>query len=148
MSHLISLASLGLLPENPSESELFSALVDAITNKNYWLVAGLAVWLLVAALKKFGPKAPFGLGEKLGALLENKFVLPFLALLLSLAGGLVSLVQAGQQPSWKWFFSVIAAAATAVFTQELKASALAAAKAKAAELKTPEDADSFLKGGK
>jgi hypothetical protein len=124
-----------------ADTDAAKMVFDAITQKNYWLVAGLVVWLLVSLTRKYGAKVPF-LGPKLATFLTMKWSGPLLAVLASTAGGLVNLVLMGQSPSLAWFFSIIGSAATAVFTQEVQQKAREAA----AQIKTAADADKFFKG--
>lgn len=113
-------------------------LFDAIVNKNWWLVAGLVVWLLVTLLRKYGANVPF-----LAKFLSAGWSGPFLAAVFSAAGALLTAVFAGEAITLKALFSILGAAAAAVYTQELQQKAREAAIAK---IQTAEDADAFLKG--
>lgn len=128
-------------------SELAQLLLQAVTAKNWWLVTGLGVWATVAALKQWGAKLPF-VGEKLAILLAKKWTLPVLALLLSLAGGLVNLVMAGASPTWGWALTVLINGFTAIAAQELKNAALKAGSTAASEIKSVDEAVKFFKEGK
>lgn len=116
-------------------------LLDAVVNKNWWLVAGLAVWLAVTLARKFGGSIPF-----LGKFFSLSWSGPFLAVLFSAAGALLTALFSGEGVSLKLLFSVLGAAAAAVFTQEAGQKAKEAAAGASAELKSVEDADKFLKG--
>lgn len=136
---------LAQLPPEATELDLLNQVLQAITAKNWWLVAGLAVWLLIAVLKKWGSAIPFA-GSFISTLLAKKWAPPVLAVLLSVAGGLVNLVSAGEKPSLSWLIAILGSAATAVFTQEVKNAAVKMGASKAAEVKSAEDADKVLKG--
>ena len=128
-------------------SDLAKLILDAVTAKNWWLVTGLVVWCLVAALKAYGAKLPW-IGEKVSAFLSKKWTLPVLAMVLSLAGGLVNLVLAGTAPTWAWLITVLISGFTAIATQELKNAAQKAGSTAASEIKSVDDAVKFFKEGK
>lgn len=135
---------------DPSTLDLSGAaklLLNAVSTKNWWLVTGLVVWLLVTLLRKYGAAIPL-IGKYVGPFLALKWSGPFLAILFSVGGGLITLALAGQGPSLAWFLSILGSAAGAVFTQEVQQKAREAASGASAAVKTAEDADAVLKGGK
>lgn len=115
-------------------------LLDAVVNKNWWVVAGLGVWLAVTLLRKYGTSIPF-----LGKFLLLKWSGPLLAALFSAAGALLAALFSGEGFTLKLAFAVLGAAASAVFTQEVQQKAREAASGEAAKLKTAADADAFFK---
>lgn len=137
MSFLIA----ALFQVDPSTMDVTTAaktLMDAITSKNWWLVAGLVVWLLVRLARTYGTKIPF-----VGKFLALGWSGPFLAALFSATGAMITALVAGEGMSVKLLFAILGAAASAVFTQETMQKAGEAA---AGGLKTAEDADKFFKG--
>lgn len=122
-------------------------ILDGITKKNYWIVAGVGVWLLIAVLKSYGAKLPV-IGSYISIFLEKKWTIPLFAILLSLSGGLVNLVMAGGTPTLAWFLGIIGSAAMAVFTHEFRLTAKAPAVPNPpVQILTAQDADAFLKKG-
>ena len=141
MSSLILLKTLftikAVLP--PDEGSAAKDLFDAVVNGNWWLVAGLGVWLMVTLVRKYGPALPF-----LAKFFEASWSGPLLAAMFAAAGALITALMAGEGFSLKLLFAVLGAAASAVFTQEVQQKAREAA----GSINTAEQADSYFQGKK
>lgn len=139
---MFSLFAVLLQAVDPSTLDLASAsklLMDAIVNRNWWLVAGLAVWLLVTLVRQYGGAIPF-----VGRFLAQKWSGPFLAALFSAAGALLTALLSGEGLTLKLIFAMVGAAASAVFTQEVQQKAREAAVAASDRIQSAEGADRFF----